>query len=160
MTTPTTSWIDRKVASRTSMPFRRTAPDAHVVEPGHQMADRRLARPRRPHQGHQLAGPGRERHVEEDLVGRALVEDGHRLERGQRHLLGPRIAEVDVVELDGGRPAGNGDGIGLLVDHGGQVEDLEDPVERHQRRHDVDLDVRQRRERPVEPVQVGHQSDQ
>ena len=76
---------------------------------------------------------------------RGLLEHGHRLERGQRHLLGARVAEVDVVELDRGGTAGDGDGVGLLVDHGRQVEDLEHPVERHQGRHDVDLHVRQRR---------------
>ncbi len=68
-----------------------------------------------------------------------------------------RVAEVDVVELDPGRPGGNGSGVGLVGDHRGQVEHLEDPVEGDQRGHHVDLHVGQRGERAVEAGEVGGQ---
>ena len=61
--------------------------------------------------------------------GRGLVEHGHGFERGQRDLLRGRVGEVHVLEVDPGRTARDRDRVGLLVDHRGQVEDLEDPVE-------------------------------
>jgi hypothetical protein len=89
-----------------------------------------------------------------------LLEHGHRLERGERDLLGARVGEVDVVELDGGRAPRERHGAGRSVDHRGQVEHLEDPVEGDQRGHDVDVDVGELRQRPVEPGEVGGHGDQ
>ncbi len=62
-----------------------------------------------------------------------------------------------MVELDAGRPGRDRAGVGLVLDHGRQVEDLEDPVEGDQGRHDVDLDVGQGGERAVEAGEVGGQ---
>ena len=72
-----------------------------------------LPAPDGPDQGHQLSGLGGEGDVEEHLAGDGGVEDGHRLERGEGHLLGVRVAEVDVVELDAGRPGRHRPGIRL-----------------------------------------------
>ena len=71
-----------------------------------------------------------------------------------------RIAEVDVLELDLGRPAMDLDGIRFLGDHGRKVEHLEDPVEGHERGHDADLHVRERRERAIEAAEVRTERDQ
>ena len=157
VTTPMVSVNDAKVASRTSSPLIRMVPDGGVVEAGEQLADGGLAGARRADQGHQLARLGGEADIEEHLGGDGGVEDGHRLQRGQGHLLGGRVAEVDVVELDAGRTGRDRSGVLLLGDHRGQVEDLEDPVEGDQGGHHVDLDVGQGGEGAVEPGQVGGQ---
>ena len=132
-------------------------PRAYVVEAGEQLADGGLPGAGRADQGHQLTRLGREGDVEEDLLGDGGVQDRHRLQGGQRDLLRGRVAEVDVVELDPGRPGRYRTGVGLVLDHGRQVEDLEDPVERDQGGHDVDLNVGQRGEWTVEAGQVGGQ---
>ena len=129
----------------------------HVVEPGDEMADRGLAGSGRTDQRHQLARLDRERHVEEHLLGRGLAEDRDGLERCQRHLLGSRVAEVDVVEFDRRGSTRDGDRGRLLGDRGLQIEHLEDAVEGDQRSHDVDLHVRERREGTVQTVQIGRQ---
>ena len=48
---------------------------------------------------------------------------------------------------------------GLLGDERGEVEHLEDPVERHQRRHHIDVHVRQGGERTVEAGEQGGERD-
>ena len=73
------------------------------------------------------------------LVAQAGLEDRHRFERGQRDLLRARVGEVDVVELDGGRAPRDVDRIGVLVDHGHDVEHLEEPLEGDERGHDVEV---------------------
>ena len=73
----------------------------------------------------------------------APVAGRHGLERGQRDLVGGRVAERDVVELDAERTLGQRDGAGPLLDEGLEVEHLEDPLEGDERRHDVDTDVGQ-----------------
>ena len=78
-----------------------------VVEPGHQRGDGRLARTGGPDQGHHLPGQRGERNPVQHFVTAAVVEHRHLLERGQRHLVGRRVAEADVVELDGHRTVGN-----------------------------------------------------
>ena len=50
-------------------------------------------------------GSGGEGDVAQHLAGRARCRDGHRLQRGQRHLVGGGVAELDVVELDGAGPS-------------------------------------------------------
>ena len=84
------------------------AADAHgaagrVVEPGHEPGDRRLAGAGRADEGQRAAGLDAQRDAVEDLVGGRVLEAGDALERGERHLGGRRVAEADVVELDGDR---------------------------------------------------------
>ena len=108
VTTPIESRSEAKVASRTSSAVQTHRSTADVVKPGDEVADRRLARPRGTDERHQLARLGAKAHVVEDLARRRLVQDRDRLERGERDLLGRRVAEVDMVELDGDRSAGDG----------------------------------------------------
>ena len=68
LTTPIRSRSDCWVTSRTSTPPTRTAPDAHVVDPRDQLADRRLAGTGRPDQRDQLARLGPERHAVQHLL--------------------------------------------------------------------------------------------
>ena len=160
VTTPTVSRSDDWVTSRTSSAADQHRSPGDVVEARDQADDRRLARAGRTDQRDELAGVGLERDVVQHLrIGRR-VEHGHRFERGQRHLVGRRVAEVDVVELDRcwHRPAAS-TASGVVGDHRRQVEHLEHPLERDERGHDVDLHVRQRRERAVQPGQVGGERD-
>ena len=135
----------------------RTA--AHVVEAGDEVADRRLARSRGAHEGDHLTGLDGEVDVEEHLGRRGAVEHRDRLQRGERDLLGARVGEVDVVELDAPGAAGDGDRVRRLVDHRRQVEHLEDALEGDERGHHVDVDVGERGERTVETVEVGGERD-
>ncbi len=134
-------------------------PGPRVVHPGHQLADRRLPGAGRPHQGHQLTGCDAERDVMQDGFGYPPVEDGHRLQRRQRHLVRGRVTEADVVEFDRRRPARQVDRIRPVGDGRRQVEHLEHPLEGDQRGHHVDVDVRQLRQRPIEAGQVRRQRD-
>ena len=72
---------------------------------------------------------------------------------GQRDLVGAGVAEPHVVELDARRPGRQRDGVGLLGHGGGQVEDLEDPLEGDQGGHHVDAHVAQGGQRAVETRQ-------
>ena len=101
-----------------------------------------------------------QRHAVQDLAGDGLLEAGDTLQRGQRHLCRRGIPEPHVVELDGDRPAGQRDGGVGVDDRRFEVEHLEHPLEADQRRHDVDLDVGDRGQRPVQPVEVGGQGDE
>ena len=58
------------------------------------------------------------------------------------------------------RPVLDGDGVGLVVDHGRQVEDFEDAVKRHQRSQNVDLHVGKRCQRAIRPGQVLSHGDE
>ena len=102
--------VDDTEATRELLARRLAREGHHVVEAenGHPRSSVVLPAPDGPTRATSWPGLGGERDVEEDLVGRALVEHRHRLERGQRHLLGRRVAEVDVVEFDGGRAPGDG----------------------------------------------------
>ena len=93
------------------------------------------------------------------LVAGVFLEHGHGLQRGQGDLFGARIGEVDVVELDGGVAPRDIDRLGVLLNHGNDVEHLEEPLEGHQARHDVDVDVGELGQRGVEPGQVLGQGD-
>ena len=134
-------------------------PRRHVVEARHQVRDGRLARPRRAHQRHHVAGLDGEGDVVEDLAALAGLEHRHRLERGQRDLFGTRVGEVDVLERDGGVAPRDVDGVGVLFDHGLDVEDLEDALEGDEGGHDVEVDVRELGQRLVEAGQVAGQRD-
>ena len=100
MTTPTVSRIEANDRSRTSTPPRRTAPRVGVVEPRHQRRDGRLAGARGADQRHRLPRRHGERHAVQHLVAGALVEHRDLLQRRERHLVGRRVAEAHVVELD------------------------------------------------------------
>ncbi len=120
-------------------------PRGHVVEPGDEGGERRLARPARAHEGHDLTGLGHERHAAQDrlrrLGGQAAGRPAARLERGHGDLGGRRIPEPHVVDLDA--PQDRAAGVErlcprLVPDRPWRVEDLEDPVERHQGGEQID----------------------
>ena len=139
----------------------RTLPSDGVVQASHQGGDRGLAGARRTHERQHLPGLDPERHVVQDgHRWRRVSSDGHGLERREGHLARRRVAEPDLLELDGRGATHDGLGVGLLDDHRGQVEDLEDAVEGDQGGHDVDPDVRQCGERTVEPAQQPGQGDE
>ena len=124
------------------------------------MADGGLARSRGAHQGDQLPGSAAKQTSKSTWLGRCWSSTATDSSEASETSSAVGIAEVDVVELDGGRAAaGSRRASGFSSIIGRQVEHLEDPVEGDERGHDVDLDVRQRRERPVEPVQVGGEGD-
>jgi hypothetical protein len=58
------------------------------------------------------------------------------------------------------RAARQTDGVLGLPDQRRQVEHLEDALERHHGGHHVDPDVRQRRQRAVEPAEQGREREQ
>ena len=141
------------------------AADAHgalarVVEPGHEGGQRRLAGARGPDEGDEVTGGRRDGDVVEHDPAATTVTRGDRLERGERDLVGRRVAERHVVELDAERTAGQGDGAGALLDERLEVEHLEDALEGDERRHDVDAHVGQRRQRAVETGQQGGEGQQ
>ncbi len=65
-----------------------------------------------------------------------------------------------MIELDGRRAGRQIDGARPVGDRWLQIEHLEDPLEGHQRRHDVDVHVGELGERPVQPSEVGRERDQ
>ena len=82
--------------------------DAHraglgVVQPGDQVRDRGLAGTGRTDQRDHVAALGDEVDVGEHLTVVAGLLAGHHLERGERDLVGPRVAERDVLELEADR---------------------------------------------------------
>ena len=105
-----------------------------VVQAGHERGDGRLAGARRAHEGDGLPGLHPERHAVEHLVAAAVVEHRDLLERGQRHLVGRRVGEAHVVQLDRHRPGRQRRGIGRLLDQRLDVEHLEHPLEAHRAR--------------------------
>src|SRR6478609_9569840 len=128
---------------------------ARVVEPGHEGGQRRLAGARGSDEGDEVTGRRRDGDVVEHLPAAATVTRGDRLERGERDLVGRRVAERHVLELDAERTVGQGDGAGALLDERLEVEHLEDALEGDERRHDVDAHVGQGRQRAVETGQQG-----
>ena len=93
--------------------------------------------------------------------GRRGVEDGHGLERREGHLVGRRVAERDVVELDGrGAPRRRVTASGFSSIIGGRSSTSKTRSKDDQRGHHVDADVGQRGERPVEPAEQAGQRDE
>ena len=133
---------------------------AGVVEAGDEGGDRRLAGPARPDQGDEGAGLDGERHVAQHRTAAPAVAGGGALERGQRDLVGRGVGERDVVDLDAHRARGHRARVGCLGDERLEVEHLEDPLERHERGHDVDADVGDRGERAVEPGEQRREGDE
>jgi len=153
-----------------------------VVEPGHEHAERGLARPARPHERHHLTRPSHHvdaaQHLAAHLAGtgggilrgpqsavvvlvcvlavhiRAAV-----LERGERHG-GRRVPEPDVLDPEVERTGGEVDGVRRVLDRRAQVEHLEDPFEGDQGGHHVHLDVGQRGHRPVEAAEQRRERDE
>ncbi len=128
-----------------------------VVEPRDERGDRRLAAPRRSHQRDHLTRRGPERHAVEDLGAAAVIQHGDLLERRQRHLVGRRIRERHVVELDRDRAVGHHCRPRSFGDQWFEVEHLEDPFEADQRGHRVDPRAGQRRQRGVELTEQQRQ---
>ena len=96
----------------------------------------------------------------QDLLGVAGLDARDRLEGGQRDLVGARVGEGDVVELEPGRRPGQHHRVGSLLDHRGQVEHLEDPLEADQGGHHVDADVGEPLQRPEQSQQQGAEREQ
>ena len=161
MTTPTASCSDSLRASRTSRPLIRIAPGGGVVEARHERGDGGLAGAARADEGDQLARLDGERHVVQHRAAAAPVTRGGGLERGQRDLVGGRVARRTPRRPRRARvrraPRRR---VGRLGDERLEVEHLEDPLEGDQRGHDVDPDVRDRGERAVEPGQQGGEGEQ
>ena len=93
------------------------------------------------------------------LLAAALVQHGDVLQRRQRHLLGAGVGEPHVAQAHAHRAVGQRPGVRALGDHRLEVEHLEHPLERHQRRHHVDAGVRQRGHRRVEPGEQQRERD-
>ncbi len=160
VTTPTVSWSESVVASRRSTPLTRTEPPVGVVEARDQGGDRRLARPARADERDEGARLDGEGDLPQHRPAPAAVTGGGRLEAAQGHLVGRRVREGEVVDLDADRTAGQRPGVGRLGDEGAQVEDLEDPLEGHERGHDVDPHVRDRGERAVERAEQRREGEE
>ncbi len=96
----------------------------------------------------------------EDFVAGARFEDRHRLERGERDVLGARVGEADVLEGDRAPSPRHVDGVGVLLNHGDDVEDLEEALEGDEGGHHIEVDVGELGQRPVQAGQVGGQGDQ
>jgi hypothetical protein len=93
----------------------------------------------------------------QDLGPAAGVEGGDLLQGGEGDLVGGRVAEADVVELDADRAVRHGAGVGFLLDQGLEVEHLEDPLEADQGAHHLDPGAGQRGERGVHTGQQQRQ---
>ncbi len=129
----------------------------HVVQAWHQRGECRLAGARRADEGDHLARLDRQAHVVEHLAADRLFGAG-RFERRHRGVGG--IVERHVVDLDATARVFEVDGAGPVVDGDGRVEHLEDPLERHQGRHDVDAGVGQAGERCVDAGDVRRQREE
>ena len=82
-----------------------------VIQPRHQVSDRRLTRTRGPDQGGQLSGGRGEAHVVQHAQPRirALGHwQGNGLQRRERYLRRGRVVERDMVEDDLGRELDGG----------------------------------------------------
>lgn len=110
-------------------------------------------------EGDGLAGFGAEGDAVQDLGAVAGVEGGDLLQGGEGDLVGGRVAEADVVELDGDRALGHLAGVGLLLDERLEVEHLEDALEADQRAHHLDAGSGERGEGGVEAGQEQGEGD-
>ncbi len=106
-----------------------------VVEARQQLRDGRLAGAGGADEGHGLPGFGAEGDAVQDLGASARVQGGDLLQGGEGDLVRGRVAEADVVELDGDRALGGGTGVRFLLDERLQVQHLEDPLEADQCAH-------------------------
>ncbi len=95
----------------------------------------------------------------QDLRTAPGVEYGDLLQGREGDLVGGRVAEGHPVELDGHRPFRHPPGIRLLRDERLQVEDLEDPLETHQRAHHLDAGPGESGQRGVQPGQEQGERD-
>ena len=151
------------VTSRTSTPPMRTVPSWGSYRRATRAVIVVLPAPLGPTSATMWPGATAQRHVVQHraLADLAVATAADGLQRGQRHLVGARVAEGDVVELDAERAGRHGRRRPRRSStSGGQVEHLEDALEAHQRAHDVDPDVGQRRDRAVEAAEQrreGHQ---
>ena len=117
-----------------------------------------------------------EAHVVQDVlprVGALRRGQGDRLQRGQRHLGGRRIAERDMVEDDLGGRSGRRrraavallrererHRVGPVLDQRLEVEYLEHAVKADQRRHQIDLNIGQCGDGPVKPIEQEREGNQ
>src|SRR5919205_505517 len=124
-------------------PVDRHAPGGRVVQPGDEIAERRLARAGLPH--HRHARAGRDREV--DAV--------------ERRRPVRVVAERDVLEahVAAHRRRVEHDGVLPVEDVDLEVEVLEDAVEEGQRALDVQADAEQRLQREEEPRLQGGEGD-
>jgi len=127
-------------------------PTGRVVQPCDQVGDRRLPGPGRSDERYRLPGCHVERDPGQHRPVRRLDDAHRRLEGRQRDPSRIGVREVDVAELHRG-DAGRLAGVRQIGDRRRQVEHLEHAVEAHQRAHDVDADVRELHQRPVQAKQ-------
>src|SRR5829696_10205511 len=133
---------------------------ADVVDPGDQHGRGRLAGPRRTDQGDQLAGADGEADVVQDRLAGCGPDRGRAAgEAGDGRLLGGRVAEADVVELDPPGRLVQMDRPGTVADRALEVEHLEHPLEGHERGHHVHAGVGQGGEGAVDLGDQGGQGD-
>src|SRR5215217_2214831 len=133
---------------------------ADVVDPGDQHGGGRLAGARGADQGDQLARPDGEADVVQDrLPGGRPARGRPAGEAGDGRLVGGRVAEADVLELDPPRWMVQGDRPRTVADRALEVEHLEHPLEGHERGHHVHPGVGQGGEGTVDLGDEGGQGD-
>ena len=168
VTMPIASPSDPSVTFRTSRPSIRTAPLVHVVQPRHEVRDRRLAGAARADQRGELS----RQDVHRDVVQRPLAD----LAIGSRaagrapprpssgsdlgHVGRLLVPEPHVVELDLAPDVRELLRVGRVGDLVLQVEVLEDPVEQRERRLHVGGDLEHRADREEEPRLQRGERDQ
>ena len=126
-------------------------PGVDVVEAGQQVGEGGLARPGGTDQGDGLPRLSAETDPADHRCATPLL-GGIGFQRRQRHLLPSGVAEPHVVEDDACR-GGDVHRVGGVRDGGLEVEDLEDPLEADHRGHQIDPQVRELHQRPVEACQ-------
>ncbi len=135
------------------LPVDRNNAFSDVVQPRDKRGQRRLSCTGRPDDGDKLSGLDGEAEVGEDHVVLPDVLTATRRGRfqtGHDQLVGPGVAERDVVELDAPGHVVDGTGVGIVLKRGVGVQHFKHPVERHQRREHVDAGVGQPGERHVD----------
>ena len=145
MTMPRVSRIDSALRSRTSTPPMRTAPSSVSYSRGSSWAMVDLPAPDEPTRATVWPGSARKEMPCRTSAPPRVSRDGDLLQGGEGDLVGGRVGEADVVELDGDRALRDLAGVRLLVDERLEVEDLEDALEADQGAHDLDAGARRAR---------------
>ncbi|GAA1011125.1 hypothetical protein GCM10009564_31160 [Streptomyces thermogriseus] len=143
-----------------------------VVQTGQQLGDGRLAGAGGADEGHGLSGLGAEGDAVQDLgagggplrpSGAGGLREGvgarDLLQGGEGDLVGGRVGEADVLELDRDRAVRHLAGVRLLLDQRFEVQHLEDALEADQGAHHLHARPGERRERRVQPGQEQGQGD-
>ena len=150
---------ESSVTRRTSTPPIRIAPPVTSYSRGTRLAIVDLPAPEWPTSATSWPGSTRKETSCSTSTGPPCSGSETSSSDGSETSVGRGVAERDAVELDRPVVGRDRDGVGCLADHRLEVEHLEDPVEADHRAHDVDPDVGERRERPVQPRQQQRQRD-